>query len=93
MIESQKRKNKATNPKTISEDLNQEITLRPESFSDFIGQKELIENLKVYIKAENDSGLGIEYSAVDNIINVTSISQIYLLQEVWLRLWELTQQL
>ena len=38
--------------------------------------------LKVYIKAENDSGLGIEYSAVDNIINVTSISQIYLLQEV-----------
>ena len=38
--------------------------------------------LKVYIKAENDSGLGIEYSAVDNIINVTSLSQIYLLQEV-----------
>jgi len=38
--------------------------------------------LKVYIKAENDSGLGIEYSAVDNIINVTSTSQIYLLQEV-----------
>jgi len=38
--------------------------------------------LKVYIKAENDSGLGIEYSAVDNIINVTSLSQIYLLQEI-----------
>ena len=38
--------------------------------------------LKVYIKAESDSGLGIEYSAVDNIINVTSISQIYLLQEI-----------
>ncbi len=38
--------------------------------------------LKVYIKAESDSGLGIEYSAVDNIINVTSTSQIYLLQEV-----------
>ena len=38
--------------------------------------------LKVYIKAESDSGLGIEYSAVDNIINVTSLSQIYLLQEV-----------
>ena len=38
--------------------------------------------LKVYIKDENDSGLGIEYSAVDNIINVTSTSQIYLLQEI-----------
>ena len=38
--------------------------------------------LKVYIKSENDSGLGIEYSAVDNIINVTSTSQIYLLQEI-----------
>ena len=38
--------------------------------------------LKVYIKAESDSGLGIEYSAVDNIINVTSLSQIYLLQEI-----------
>ncbi len=38
--------------------------------------------LKVYIKAESDSGLGIEYSAVDNIINVTSTSQIYLLQEI-----------
>ena len=51
MIESQKRKNKATAPQKISDDLNQDITLRPESFSDFIGQKELIENLKVYIKA------------------------------------------
>ena len=51
MIESQKRKNKTTNPKTTSEDLSQDITLRPESFSDFIGQKELIDNLKVYIKA------------------------------------------
>ncbi len=38
--------------------------------------------LKVYIKDENGSGLGIEYSAVDNIINVTSTSQIYLLQEI-----------
>jgi len=51
MIESQKKSKKITNPKKIKEDLNQDITLRPESFSDFIGQKELIDNLKVYIKA------------------------------------------
>ena len=38
--------------------------------------------LKVYIKKENDSGIGIEYSLVDNIVNVKSNSQIYLLQEV-----------
>ena len=38
--------------------------------------------LKVYIKNENDDGLGTEYFPVDNIINVTSDSRIYLLQEV-----------
>ena len=38
--------------------------------------------LKVYIKKENDTGIGIEYSLVDNIINVTPSSQIYLLQEI-----------
>ena len=38
--------------------------------------------LKVYIKKENDIGIGIEYSLVDNIVNVTPSSQIYLLQEI-----------
>ena len=38
--------------------------------------------ISVYIKGINDSGLGIEYSLVDNIINVDSTSQIYLIQEV-----------
>ena len=51
MIESQKRTNNLTSPKKNSEDLKQEKTLRPDSFEDFIGQKKLIENLKVYIKA------------------------------------------
>ena len=36
----------------------------------------------MYIKNENDDGLGTEYFPVDNIINVTSDSRIYLLQEV-----------
>ncbi len=39
-------------------------------------------SLKVYIKKENDVGIGIEYSLVDNIVNVTPSSQIYLLQEI-----------
>mgnify|MGYP003134331362 FL=1 len=38
--------------------------------------------LNVYIKKEDEDGLGIEYSIVDNIINVDSNSRIYLLQEV-----------
>jgi hypothetical protein len=34
------------------------------------------------VKGINDSGLGVEYSSVDNILNVDSSSRIYLLQEV-----------
>jgi hypothetical protein len=38
--------------------------------------------ISVYVKGINDTGLGVEYSLVDNIINVNSTSQIYLIQEV-----------
>ena len=38
--------------------------------------------ISVYVKGINDSGLGVEYSLVDNIINVNSTSEIYLIQEV-----------
>ena len=51
MIESHNNQNKITNPQKTSEDKKQEVSLRPESFADFIGQQELIDNLKVYIKA------------------------------------------
>ena len=51
MIESHNNQNKITNPQKTSEDKKQEVNLRPESFADFIGQQELIDNLKVYIKA------------------------------------------
>ena len=54
-----------------------------------LDQKFIIDNsfvdtstLKVYIKKENDVGIGIEYSLVDNIVNITPSSQIYLLQEI-----------
>jgi hypothetical protein len=38
--------------------------------------------ISVYVKGINDSGLGVEYSSVDNILEVNSSSRIYLLQEV-----------
>ena len=38
--------------------------------------------ISVYVKGVNDSGLGVKYSLVDNILNVNSTSQIYLIQEV-----------
>jgi hypothetical protein len=36
----------------------------------------------VYVKGINDSGLGREYSKAENILNIKSTSEIYLLQEV-----------
>ena len=38
--------------------------------------------LAVYVKGLADTGLGVQYSLVDNIINVNSESEIYLIQEV-----------
>jgi len=38
--------------------------------------------LVVYVKGTADSGLGIEYSLIDNIIKIDSQSEIYLIQEV-----------
>ena len=36
----------------------------------------------VYVKGSADSGLGREYTLVDNILDITSTSEIYLIQEV-----------
>jgi len=36
----------------------------------------------VYVKGTSDSGLGRQYSVVDNILNLNKTSEIYLLQEV-----------
>jgi hypothetical protein len=38
--------------------------------------------LSVYVRKTSESGLGIEYSAIDNILGTTSDSRIYILQEV-----------
>jgi Holliday junction DNA helicase RuvB len=42
-----------TDPSPQEEDLVIEKSLRPSHFDDFIGQKELIDNLKLYIEASN----------------------------------------
>lgn len=51
MIESFKNSNQITSPDKFEEDALVEQSLRPDKFSDFIGQQETIENLKVYIEA------------------------------------------
>ena len=38
--------------------------------------------ISVYVKGINDSGLGSEYSLVENILSIDSTSEIYLIQEV-----------
>jgi len=38
--------------------------------------------ISVYVKGINDSGLGRQYKLVDNILNLNSSSEIYLIQEV-----------
>ena len=45
--------------------------------------------IKVYVKGSNESGLGNEYSLVENILNVDSSSEIYLIQEVQDQRYEL----
>lgn len=61
MIKSTNKSNNTTNPQKTPEETSQERTLRPDSFSDFVGQKELIENLKVYIKAASNRGEALDH--------------------------------
>ena len=51
MIKSFNSDDNLTSPKKIDEDIVNENSLRPLSFNDFIGQKNEIEKLKVFIKA------------------------------------------
>ena len=51
MIESFNNNENLTSPHLTNEDLQEEHSLRPNSFNEFIGQNEIISNLKVYIQA------------------------------------------
>ena len=51
MIESFNNNEDLTSPHLTNEDLQEEYSLRPATFKEFIGQDEIISNLKIYIKA------------------------------------------
>ena len=51
MIESYKNTDQLTSPDKFEEDVLVEQSLRPSCFDDFVGQRETVENLKVYIEA------------------------------------------
>ena len=50
MINSFNSSNNLTSPKKIEEDQKNDKSLRPSSFNDFVGQTDIIDNLKIYIK-------------------------------------------
>ena len=51
MIESHNNsKQNITSPDKHSEDAQIEKSLRPGAFNDFVGQKEVLDNLRIYIK-------------------------------------------
>ena len=50
-----------TNPNKIKEEVTEEFSLRPQNFKDFIGQNEIINNLKVYIKAAQKRKESLDY--------------------------------
>ena len=63
-----------TNSFTVDGSLDQRFILE-NSFID-------TSTIKVYIKGTSDTGLGKEYRKVDNILNITDISETYLIQEI-----------
>ena len=50
-----------TDPTPLEDDLAIEKSLRPSKFDDFIGQKELVDNLKLYIEASNKRGDALDH--------------------------------
>jgi len=50
-----------TDPTPFDDDIAIEKSLRPSKFDDFIGQKKLVENLKLYIEAANKRGEALDH--------------------------------
>jgi holliday junction DNA helicase RuvB len=61
MIESFNKPEKINTPDKIDDDILAEQSLRPKGFDDFVGQKETIENLKVYIQAAKQRGEALDH--------------------------------
>ena len=50
-----------TDPAPLDDDIVIEKSLRPSQFDEFIGQKELVDNLKLYIEASNTRGDALDH--------------------------------
>ena len=50
-----------TDPAPFDDDIVIERSLRPSQFDEFIGQKELVDNLKLYIEAANNRGEALDH--------------------------------
>ena len=50
-----------TDPAPHDDDIILEQSLRPSKFDEFIGQNELVDNLKLYIKAANERGESLDH--------------------------------
>ena len=62
MIKSFKdQSNKKTTPKILKEDFEPELSLRPQKITEFIGQKEVLENLLVYIQAAKERNEALDH--------------------------------
>ena len=50
-----------TDPTPIDDDIIVEKSLRPSKFDDFVGQKKLVDNLRLYIDASNKRGDALDH--------------------------------
>ena len=50
-----------TDPAPFDDDIILEQSLRPSKFDEFIGQDELVDNLKLYIEAANKRGESLDH--------------------------------
>ncbi len=50
-----------TDPTPVEDDLVAEKSLRPSHFDDFVGQKEIVDNLKLYIEAANNRSEALDH--------------------------------
>ena len=61
MINSFNSEKNITSPQKLEEDKQNDNNLRPLSFGDFVGQKDIISNLEIYIKAAKKRGEALDH--------------------------------
>ena len=61
MINSFNSSNNLSSPKKLEEDQKNDSSLRPLSFNGFVGQNDIIENLKIYIEAAKNRGDALDH--------------------------------